>query len=37
MLLRSSLYFEVAMLIGLLGFVGTVVLSKFLLRGDVIE
>ena len=27
MLLRSSLYFEVAMLIGLLGFVGTVVLS----------
>ncbi len=37
MWLRSSLYFEVAMLIGLLGFVGTVVLSKFLLRGDVIE
>ena len=37
MLLRSSLYFEVGMLIGLLGFVGTVVLSKFLLRGDVIE
>lgn len=35
--LRTSLYFEVAMLIGLLGFIGTVVLSKYLLRGDVIE
>ncbi|MBN8502876.1 MAG: K+/H+ antiporter subunit F [Burkholderiales bacterium] len=37
MMLRSSLYFEVAMLIGLLGFVGTVVLSKFVIRGDVVE
>ncbi len=35
--LRSSVYFEVAMLIGLMGFIGTVVLSKFLIRGDVIE
>ena len=35
--LRSSVFFEVAMLIGLMGFIGTVVLSKFLIRGDVIE
>ena len=34
---QESRYFEVALLIGLLGFVGTVVLSKFLMRGDVIE
>jgi len=33
----SKVYFEVAMLIGLLGFVGTVALSKFLLRGDIVE
>lgn len=30
-------YFEVALLIGLLGFIGTVVVCKFLLRGDVTE
>ncbi len=30
-----SHYFEVALLIGLLGFIGTVVLAKFLLRGDI--
>ncbi len=30
-------YFEVALLIGLLGFIGTVVAAKFLLRGDVTE
>ena len=34
---RTTVYFEVALLIGLLGFVGTVVLSKFILRGDIIE
>lgn len=34
---RTALYFELALLIGLLGFVGTVVLSKFLLQGDIIE
>jgi multicomponent K+:H+ antiporter subunit F len=34
---RTAVYFEVAMLIGLMGFIGTVVLSKFLIRGDVIE
>jgi multicomponent K+:H+ antiporter subunit F len=33
----SSLYFEVALVVALLGFVGTVALAKFLLRGEVIE
>jgi multicomponent K+:H+ antiporter subunit F len=33
----TALYFEVALLIGLLGFIGTVVLSKFVLRGDIVE
>ena len=32
-----SHYFEVALLIGLLGFTGTVVAAKFLLRGDITE
>ena len=32
-----SLYFESALVIALLGFVGTVALSKFLMRGEVIE
>lgn len=35
--LRSDLYFEAALLIALLGFVGTVALAKFLQRGDIIE
>lgn len=35
--LADKVYFEVALLIGLLGFVGTVVLAKFILRGDVAE
>lgn len=37
--MRAStvVYFEVALLIGLLGFVGTVALAKFLMRGEVIE
>lgn len=30
-------YFEVALLIGMLGFIGTVVVVKFLLRGDITE
>lgn len=34
---RSTIYFELAMLMGLLGFVGTVALAKFLMRGEVIE
>ncbi len=32
-----ELFFEAALLIALLGFVGTVSLTKFLLRGDIIE
>jgi multicomponent K+:H+ antiporter subunit F len=35
--LGSPLYFEAALLIALMGFVGTVALAKYLLRGDVIE
>ena len=35
--LGSALYFEAALLIALMGFVGTVALCKFLLRGDIIE
>jgi len=33
----SALYFEMALIVGLLGFVSTVALAKFLLRGEVIE
>jgi multicomponent K+:H+ antiporter subunit F len=33
----TSLYFEAALVIGMLGFVSTVALAKFLLRGEVIE
>ena len=33
----SSIYFEAALIIALLGFVGTAALAKFLLRGEVIE
>jgi multicomponent K+:H+ antiporter subunit F len=33
----TPLYFEAALIIALLGFVGTVALAKFLLRGEVIE
>ena len=35
--LSSPRYFEAALLIALMGFVGTVALAKFLLRGDIIE
>ena len=34
---ESNLYFEAALLIAVMGFVGTVALSKYLLRGDIIE
>jgi multicomponent K+:H+ antiporter subunit F len=34
---ESPLYFEAALIIAMMGFVGTVALSKFLLRGDIIE
>lgn len=33
----SHLYFEAALLIAMLGFVSTVAVCKFLLRGDIIE
>jgi multicomponent K+:H+ antiporter subunit F len=33
----STLHFEAALAIGLLGFVSTVALAKFLMRGEVIE
>ena len=32
-----TLYFEAALIIAVLGFVGTVALAKFLMRGEVIE
>lgn len=32
-----AVYFEVALLIAMLGFVSTVALARFLLRGDIIE
>jgi len=35
--LNSALYFEAALLIAVMGFVGTVALSKYLLRGDIME
>ncbi|MCB1447297.1 MAG: K+/H+ antiporter subunit F [Rhizobiaceae bacterium] len=31
------IYFEAALIIGMLGFVATVALAKFLMRGEVIE
>ena len=34
---QSTFYFEAALLIAVMGFVSTVVLSKYLLRGDIIE
>lgn len=33
----TPLYFEAALVIGMLGFVSTAALAKFLLRGEVIE
>lgn len=35
--LKSVLYFEAALLIAMMGFVGTVALGKYFLRGDIIE
>lgn len=32
-----DVYFEAALLIALMGFVGTIALCKYLLRGDIIE
>lgn len=33
----ADVYFEAALLIAVMGFVGTVALSKYILRGDIIE
>jgi multicomponent K+:H+ antiporter subunit F len=33
----AVLYFEAALVVALLGFVGTLALAKFLMRGEVIE
>ncbi|GAB6193856.1 K+/H+ antiporter subunit F [Desulfocastanea catecholica] len=35
--LSLTVFFEAALLIALMGFVGTVALCKYLLRGDIIE
>ena len=34
---QTQLYFEAALLIALLGFLGTVAFCKYMLRGDLIE
>ncbi|MBK8163907.1 MAG: K+/H+ antiporter subunit F [Gammaproteobacteria bacterium] len=35
--LDDNLYFEAALLIAMMGFVGTAAICKYLLRGDIIE
>ena len=35
--LGTAVYFEVALIIAMLGFVGTVVLSKYVIRRDIVE
>ena len=35
--LGTTIYFEAALLIALIGFVSTVAVAKYLLRGDIIE
>lgn len=35
--LNNVVYFESALLIAIMGFVGTVALSKYILRGNIIE
>jgi multicomponent K+:H+ antiporter subunit F len=37
MSMGTGLYFEAALLIAMLGFVSTVAVCKYLLRGDIIE
>jgi multicomponent K+:H+ antiporter subunit F len=34
---RTGIYFEAALLLAMVGFVGTVAYCKFLLRGDIVE
>ncbi len=36
-LYRNNVYFEAALLIAIFGFVGSMAMAKFLLRGEVIE
>lgn len=35
--LKSAVYFEAALIIAMLGFVSTVVLSKYVMRRDIVE
>jgi multicomponent K+:H+ antiporter subunit F len=35
--LRSAIYFEAALVIAMLGFVGTVMLCKYVMRRDIVE
>lgn len=35
--LGNTLYFELALLVALLGFISTMALAKFLMRGEIIE
>lgn len=37
MYLGSAVYFEAALIIAMLGFFGTVVLSKYVIRRDIVE
>jgi multicomponent K+:H+ antiporter subunit F len=37
MVLRSSVYFEAALVIAMLGFVSTVMLCKYVMRRDIVE
>lgn len=37
MWLRSDIYFEAALVIAMLGFVGTLALSRYVMRRDIIE
>lgn len=34
---ETTVYFEAALLLAMVGFVGTVAYTKFLLRGDIVE
>lgn len=36
-MLGTTIYFEAALILAMMGFVGTVALAKFLLGGDIIE
>ncbi|WP_234446655.1 MULTISPECIES: K+/H+ antiporter subunit F [unclassified Luteimonas] len=37
MYLKTAIYFEAALIIAMLGFVTTVVLSKYVIRRDIVE